>query len=48
LALLLAGVDMFMMMHPAAIHTVKEVINSMLSRGRSKPEDILDWVSLKI
>jgi len=48
LALLLAGVDMFMMMHPAAIHTVKEVINNMLSRGRSKPEDIFDWVTLKI
>ncbi|MBS7648106.1 MAG: CO dehydrogenase/acetyl-CoA synthase subunit delta [Candidatus Bathyarchaeia archaeon] len=48
LTLLLAGVDMFMMMHPAAIHTVKEVVNNMLSRGKFKPEDIADWVTIRI
>jgi len=48
LTLLLAGVDMFMMMHPAAIHTVKEVIKSLLRRGKTKPEDISDWITVKI
>jgi len=48
LTLLLAGVDMFLMMHPAAIHTVKEVINSLMSTGKAKPEKIADWVSIKI
>ncbi|MEM2443574.1 MAG: CO dehydrogenase/acetyl-CoA synthase subunit delta, partial [Candidatus Bathyarchaeia archaeon] len=48
LTLLLAGVDMFMMMHPAAIHTVKEVIKSLLNWRKSRPENIADWITLKI
>jgi len=48
LTLLLAGVDIFMMMHPAAIHTVKEVINNLYKRGGAKPESIADWVSIKV
>ncbi len=48
LTLLLAGVDMFMMMHPAAIQTMKEVIKNLMSIGKSKPEKIADWVSIKI
>jgi len=47
LVMLLAGVDMFMMMHPAAIHTVKEVINDLLNRGRARPEAIADWITVK-
>ena len=48
LALLLAGVDIFMMMHPAAVHTMKQVIRNLMSLGKAKPEEIADWVSLKI
>ncbi len=48
LTMLLAGVDMFMMMHPAAIHTVKEVINNLLARGKAKPEEIADWITVKM
>ncbi len=48
LVLLLAGVDIFMMMHPAAIRTMKEVIKQLMSPGRAKPEKIANWISVKI
>ncbi len=48
LALLLAGVDMFMMMHPAAIQTVKEVINNLMDRNAVASEKLTDWVSIKL
>ena len=48
LTLLLAGVDYFMMMHPAAVKTVKTVIKGLLSGNVGKPEKISNWVSMKI
>jgi acetyl-CoA decarbonylase/synthase complex subunit delta len=48
LTLLLTGVDLFMMMHPAAVKTVKDVIRELKSTGRGKPEKIADWVNVKI
>lgn len=48
LTLLLAGVDLFMMMHPAAVRTVKEVIKELMSGNRGHPEKIADWVTVKI
>ena len=48
LVLLLAGVDIFMMMHPAAAHTLKEVIKNLSSLGKAKPERIADWVSIRV
>ncbi|MBS7635211.1 CO dehydrogenase/acetyl-CoA synthase subunit delta [Candidatus Bathyarchaeota archaeon] len=48
LTLMLAGVDMFMMMHPAAIHTVKEVVQSLLSQGRANSREIADWITVKV
>ena len=48
LSLLLAGVDIFMMMHPAAVRTMKEVINKLLNYGKAKPEKIADWVAVRI
>jgi len=49
LTLLLAGVDVFMMMHPAAVKTVKDVINRLTTgAARGKPEQITDWVTMKI
>jgi acetyl-CoA decarbonylase/synthase complex subunit delta len=49
LTLMLAGVDVFMMMHPAAVKTAKDVITRLTQgSGRSRPEQINDWVTLKI
>ena len=46
ITLLLAGVDYFMMMHPAAARTVQSVIDELMS-GRKEREPV-DWVNLKI
>jgi len=48
LTLLLTGVDLFMMMHPAAVRTVKEVIGELTGGGGGNPEKIADWVTMKI
>ncbi len=45
--LLLAGVDMFMMMHPAAVKTLKDVINYLTSGKKADPSKFLDWVKVK-
>jgi acetyl-CoA decarbonylase/synthase complex subunit delta len=48
---LLAGVDYFMMMHPIAIKTVKDVIQRLMSkeaRISAELEDPSDWVTMKI
>ncbi|MDP6048081.1 MAG: CO dehydrogenase/acetyl-CoA synthase subunit delta [Candidatus Bathyarchaeota archaeon] len=44
--LLMAGVDYFMMMHPAAVRAIKTLINNLMS-GKD-PSDAQDWVSLKL
>jgi acetyl-CoA decarbonylase/synthase complex subunit delta len=46
LTLLLAGVDYFMMMHPAAAKEVKKMIDNLIS-GR-EPSEPTDWVSLRL
>jgi len=48
LNLLLAGVDVFMMMHPDAIRTMKNVIEQLMSRGKAAPEKISSWVNARI
>jgi acetyl-CoA decarbonylase/synthase complex subunit delta len=48
LTLLLAGVDLFMMMHPAAVKTLKEIISQLLSGKSGSTERLADWVSVKI
>jgi acetyl-CoA decarbonylase/synthase complex subunit delta len=48
LSLLLAGVDLFMMMHPYAIKTLKEVIRRFSSMGKAGSEKIADWISVKV
>ena len=48
LALLLAGVDLFMMMHPDAVKTMKKVVEQLMTRGKAKPEKIANWVNAKI
>jgi len=44
--LLLAGVDYFMMMHPAAVQAIRTMIDSLMS-GKT-PSETPDWVSLKL
>jgi acetyl-CoA decarbonylase/synthase complex subunit delta len=48
LTLLLAGVDLFMMMHPAAVKTIKDIINQLLGGSSGNAERLFDWVSVKI
>jgi acetyl-CoA decarbonylase/synthase complex subunit delta len=48
LTLLLAGVDFFMMMHPAAVKTIKDVISSFTSPKRPSSGDVFNWVTAKI
>jgi acetyl-CoA decarbonylase/synthase complex subunit delta len=48
LTLLLTGVDLFMMMHPAAVKTLKDIINQLLSGSSGNAEGLFDWVSMKI
>jgi len=48
LTLLLAGVDVFMQMHPAAIKTTKDMVNWLSTRIERKSADFLDWTKLPI
>ena len=48
ITLLLAGVDLFMMMHPAAVKTLKDVIKELTSGKRGDAGKIADWVTAKI
>ena len=47
LTLLLAGVDLFMMMHPAAVKTLKEVTAQLVSGKKADASKFADWVSVK-
>ncbi|MCX8153015.1 MAG: CO dehydrogenase/acetyl-CoA synthase subunit delta [Candidatus Bathyarchaeota archaeon] len=48
LTLLLAGVDLFMMMHPAAVKTLKEIIRHLTSGKKADSSRFIDWVSMKL
>jgi acetyl-CoA decarbonylase/synthase complex subunit delta len=48
LALLLAGNDLFMMMHPAAIKTVHDLINWLAERRKTTSDDYPDWTTMQI
>ncbi|MCW3993420.1 MAG: CO dehydrogenase/acetyl-CoA synthase subunit delta [Candidatus Bathyarchaeota archaeon] len=48
LTLLLAGVDLFMMMHPAAVKTLKDVINRLRSGSSGDADRLFEWVSKKV
>jgi acetyl-CoA decarbonylase/synthase, CODH/ACS complex subunit delta len=47
LTLLLAGVDLFMMMHPAAVKTLKDVTNKLVSGSKADASKFANWVSVK-
>ena len=48
LTLLLAGVDLFMMMHPAAVKTVKDVMAQLMGGGSGNAERLVEWVTVKV
>ncbi len=48
LTLLLAGVDLFMMMHPAAVKTLKDIISQLLSGNSGNADRLFEWVSAKV
>ncbi len=48
LTLLLAGVDLFMMMHPAAVLTIKDVIRRLGHLPEAGPHATRDWVGARI
>ncbi len=47
LTLLLAGVDLFMMAHPAAVKTMKDIINNLVSGQKAEPSKFPNWVTAK-
>ncbi len=47
LTLLLAGVDLFMMMHPAAVKTLKDVTKNLVNGGKVDASKFADWVTVK-
>ncbi len=48
MTLALAGVDIFMMMHPAAVATLKELTQSLLGRIDKSEVDISTWVTKEV
>jgi acetyl-CoA decarbonylase/synthase complex subunit delta len=48
LTLLLAGVDLFMMMHPAAVKTLKDVTKQLFGGSSGNFDKFAEWVSMKI
>jgi acetyl-CoA decarbonylase/synthase complex subunit delta len=48
LTLLLAGVDLFMMMHPAAVKTLKDITYQLLGGSSGNADKLAEWISMKI
>jgi acetyl-CoA decarbonylase/synthase complex subunit delta len=48
LTLLLAGVDLFMMMHPAAVKTLKDITRQLMGGNSGDADKLAEWVSMKI
>jgi len=46
--LLLAGVDLFMMMHPAAVKTLKDITRQLICGGSGNADKLAEWVSAKV
>ena len=47
LTLLFAGVDLFMMMHPAAVRTMREVVQGLSAFSESAPAPLSDWTIMR-
>jgi len=48
LTLLLAGVDIFMMMHPASVLTLRDVIMRLGTKGSGCDQHLHDWVGARL
>ncbi|MET1124673.1 MAG: CO dehydrogenase/acetyl-CoA synthase subunit delta [Archaeoglobaceae archaeon] len=48
LTLALAGVDLFMMMHPVAVATLKEIFNTLGGRKKERIEDVDAWLTMEV
>ncbi len=48
LTLLLAGVDLFLMMHPLAVSTMRDVSSRLIAGAAGKPKPEADWVSARM
>jgi acetyl-CoA decarbonylase/synthase complex subunit delta len=48
LTLLLAGVDLFMMMHPAAVKTLKDLVKQLTGSSSGNADRLFEWVSVKV
>lgn len=48
ITLLLAGIDLYMMMHPAAVLTLRDIINRLGTTGHVPSDGIDDWVSVRV
>ena len=48
LTLLLAGCDFLMMMHPDAVRTAKEIVETLSGKGTKKVEELEKWITVKI
>lgn len=46
--LLLAGIDLFLMMHPAAVLTLKDVIARLENTPSAPPEAVADWAGVRL
>lgn len=48
ISLLLAGIDLFLMMHPAAVLTLKDVISRLEKSPSTPTEPVTDWVGVRL
>jgi len=48
ITLLLAGIDLFLMMHPAAVLTIRDVISRLENPESSLHEPVADWVGVRL
>jgi acetyl-CoA decarbonylase/synthase complex subunit delta len=48
LTLLLAGVDLFLMMHPAAVRTLRGVVHQLDTPGQEPADRIQDWAGVRV
>ncbi|HII98416.1 MAG TPA: CO dehydrogenase/acetyl-CoA synthase subunit delta [Methanoregula sp.] len=48
ITLLLAGIDLFLMMHPAAVLTIRDVISRLENPKAGLHEPVADWVGVRL
>jgi len=48
LTLLLAGIDIYMMMHPAAVLTLRDMAARLGTPGSQYPAGVRDWVGVRL